>query len=186
MYRCRLLPVLMLLAFPALGIAAPPRYSVTDLGTLGGKSSAADAINDKGQVVGWSETSVVGGRSIIHAFLWDHGKMQDLDTLPAREESSGTEAHSINNHSEVAGGTAPHEGLFLAHGWLWDNSGQKVIKDAADALAVNAAGQVRVTRGNWHSVILQDGAAREVLPVSGYVSITATAMNSHGDVAGYC
>jgi hypothetical protein len=37
----------------------------TPLGTLGGKSSVAMHINDRGQVVGWSQTA----RGVTHAFL---------------------------------------------------------------------------------------------------------------------
>ena len=45
-----------------------------DLGTLGGAVSVAQAINARGQIVGFSETS--GGE--IHAFLWDRGVITDL------------------------------------------------------------------------------------------------------------
>ncbi len=185
MYPCRLLPLLMLFFFPVLGHAAPPHYSVTDLGTLGGKSSAANALNDKGQVVGWAETSAAGERPTIHAFLWGHGKMQDLDTIPDFEYPAGTEARSINNQGTVVGGIAPRMGMSQETGWLWDSSGQQTIKDSGDALAVNDAGQVLVTSG-LHSFIWQNGEMQKVLSVSRYYSTKATAMNSHGDVAGYC
>ena len=36
--------------------AVPIAYSLTDLGTLGGARSHALAINDNGQIVGWSNT----------------------------------------------------------------------------------------------------------------------------------
>ena len=51
------------------------RYNVTDLGTLGGETSQANAINNAGQVVGGASTK--SGNN--HAFLWRPGKgMQDL------------------------------------------------------------------------------------------------------------
>ena len=48
---------------------------MTDLGTLGGKESEAVAINDRGQVVGWSQTKAKDkyGEPIAHAFLWQTG-----------------------------------------------------------------------------------------------------------------
>src|SRR5258708_17743014 len=62
--------------------AIPPRYTLTDLGTLGGKQSIAYGINAKGQVVGSADTtaSLVLGFS-PHAFLWENGTMTDLGTL---------------------------------------------------------------------------------------------------------
>src|SRR5262245_45113186 len=56
----------------------PFSYTVTDLGTLGGKGSVACGINSRGQVVGFS--SIATGQ--LHAFLWSHGVMTDLGTLP--------------------------------------------------------------------------------------------------------
>ena len=54
-----------------------------DLGTLGGWSSAAVAINDRGQIVGTSVTKTKNGDGdpVSHAFLWQNGKMRDLGTL---------------------------------------------------------------------------------------------------------
>jgi probable HAF family extracellular repeat protein len=49
---------------------------ITDLGTLPGDSFAqANAINDRGQVVGWSSGETT------RAFLWEHGVMSELPTL---------------------------------------------------------------------------------------------------------
>jgi probable HAF family extracellular repeat protein len=50
-------------------------YTLTDLGTLGGSGSYASAINDKGQVVGYSDTT---GDLATHAFLYSKGTMTDL------------------------------------------------------------------------------------------------------------
>jgi probable HAF family extracellular repeat protein len=66
-----------------------------DLGTLGGSSSDAAAINDSGQVVGWADTSA--GSS--HAFLYSAGTMQDLGTLGG----SDSQAYAINASGQVVG-----------------------------------------------------------------------------------
>ena len=54
-----------------------------DLGTLGGGASAAEAINEHGQVVGEADTRATdwAGDDLHHAFLWQDGKMRDLGTL---------------------------------------------------------------------------------------------------------
>ena len=53
------------------------RYSVTDLGTLGGVGSLAIGIDASGQVVGSAGT----GGNDWHAFLYDGSTMIDLGTL---------------------------------------------------------------------------------------------------------
>jgi probable HAF family extracellular repeat protein len=62
---------------------------MTDLGTLGGPSSFAFAINEAGQVVGRSATSAY----LTHAFLYAAGQMEDLGTLGG----SFSSASAINN-----------------------------------------------------------------------------------------
>ena len=75
-----------------------------DLGTLpGGIISHANAINDRGQVVGVSTSQEVGDHTstwVDHAFLWEDGKMRDLG-LP--RHGKGGEANSINNKGQVVG-----------------------------------------------------------------------------------
>ncbi len=84
----------------ALAIAAPMGaqtvYYVTDLGTLpGGTNSQALAVNNSGQVVGWSSTS----NSPMHAFLYNLGTMTDLGTLYGRYSA----AYAINNNGQLVG-----------------------------------------------------------------------------------
>ncbi len=78
---------------------------VTDLGSLGGDSSEAQAINSKGQVVGTSD--LVGAdpaSSTAHAFLWQDGKMVDLNSLiPAGSGWVLREACGINAADQIVG-----------------------------------------------------------------------------------
>lgn len=67
----------------------------TDLGTLGGRSSAAAAINERGQIVGKSQTT----DGAWHAFLWQNGKMIDLGTLDGRS----SRAVAINERGWIVG-----------------------------------------------------------------------------------
>ena len=53
--------------------------TMADLGTLGGGTSEAWGINDRGQIVG--NAAIAGEGWIRHAFLYDRGSMKDLGTL---------------------------------------------------------------------------------------------------------
>jgi probable HAF family extracellular repeat protein len=85
----------------------------TDLGTLGVStnpdvdySSAANAINDRGQAVGWSTTAPISAfvdssSSPVHAVLWtESGVVQDLGTLPGDTSSV---ASKLNLFGQVIG-----------------------------------------------------------------------------------
>ena len=75
----------------------------TDLGTLGGGTSAAYGINAAGQVVGESATSGPG----THAFLYSGGTMTDLGTL------GGTHSCRLRHQCRRAGCGAG------AYPWRW-------------------------------------------------------------------
>ena len=69
-----------------------------DLGLLpGSATSSAQAVNNKGQVVGLA-TSAAG---MARAFLWDLGTMRDLGTLPG---DASSQALAINVTSDVVDG----------------------------------------------------------------------------------
>lgn len=72
------------------------KYVMKDLGTLPGFiSSRATAINTRGQIVGWADTT----NNITHAFLWENGVMKDLGTFGGSESL----ASGINNSGEIVG-----------------------------------------------------------------------------------
>lgn len=66
-----------------------------DLGTLGGRHSAATDINEIGEIVGWSRLPDLR----VHAFKFSIGTMTDLD--PGSFESV---ANAINESSVIVGG----------------------------------------------------------------------------------
>ena len=70
-------------------------YRLTDLGTLGGKTSRAYAINAAGQVVGEAATAA----GATHAFLYADGKMTDLGTL----HGGNSVAQGINRLGQIVG-----------------------------------------------------------------------------------
>src|SRR5262245_11534797 len=72
-----------------------PAYTITDLGTLGGRMSQAIGISPSGLVVGVAETSARES----HAFLYQNGVMQDLGTLGG----TGSLAYAVNDAGQVAG-----------------------------------------------------------------------------------
>ena len=72
-----------------------------DLGTLGGTTSYAAAINARGQVVGDS-MSTTGNQ---HAFVYSHGTMTDLNNLIPADSLRGftvTTVSAINERGQIA------------------------------------------------------------------------------------
>jgi probable HAF family extracellular repeat protein len=73
--------------------------TMTDIGTLGGNYSGANAINDRGQITGGSNATSVPGLAYSHAFLWERGEMTDLGT----GQGPYSVANGISNTGTVAG-----------------------------------------------------------------------------------
>ena len=82
-------------------VAGPVLYQVTDLGTLGGDTSYAWAINNGGQIVGTSDTGLTdaSGTPLKHAFRYDTS-LHDLGTLPGVTQSV---AFAVNASGQIAG-----------------------------------------------------------------------------------
>ena len=87
--------------------SAQTRYTVTDLGTLGGTQTQPNAINSSGSITGVSTPATPG---VGYAFTWSApGPIQSLGTLPGTISSDGL---SINDSGWVTGG-AGNEEAFL-------------------------------------------------------------------------
>ncbi len=166
-------------------------FDIVDLGTLGGRQSAAVSINDACQIVGWSEIKPTSGiEHPQYAFLWDKGRMQKLSVFDVK---------AINNSGQVVGSKTVVGQLSAV---LWQKSQLKVLtakpKANAGANAINDAAQ---TVG-WRQLqppnmgieentlmkieaFLHDKSGVQTLPVDNDVVISeAKAINSAGVVAG--
>jgi probable HAF family extracellular repeat protein len=72
--------------------------TMIDLGTLGGSTSDAAAITNKGQVIGRARVSDTP--FVRHAFLWESGQMTDLGAVAPCTRST---AVSINSANQIVG-----------------------------------------------------------------------------------
>jgi probable HAF family extracellular repeat protein len=121
--------------------AGQPR--ITNLGTLGGGSSYANAISADGRVVVGS--SSLGGDQFVHAFRWSAGTgMQDVGCFMAQSNSYGT---AVSADGKTVGGFSPASASAI-HAFRWqlgemDDLGTLGGADSI-AMALSADGSVAV------------------------------------------
>jgi probable HAF family extracellular repeat protein len=147
----------------------PKKGTMQELAPLPGNStSAATAINGRGQAVGISgDCDVAVGRfSARHAVLWEAGAVTDIGNL------GGVSWHTpmaINERGDIVGFSNPpgdDDGSFIAHAFLWTR--EQGIQDLSlfpgddfsQAFSINTRGQV-VGRScgpsGCRAVLWQDG-----------------------------
>ena len=156
--------------------------TLTDLGTLGGKESAATDINNVGQIVGYASTY----SDETHAFLYQQGRMTDLGTLGGTD----SRANGINNRGHVVGG-ANVAGSNKAHAFLYAEGKMTDLGtlegQESTALAINEAGQIVGTSGS-RGFLYSLGKMLDLntlLPQgSGWKSLTPRCINDRGQIAG--
>lgn len=159
-----------------------PRYTIIDLGTLGGHASRAYAINNLGDVAGSAYTAEFER----HACVWKDGAIIDLGALTGPDPQSW--AKDINNVGQVVG-------VSRYAGWravLWDD-GEIIdlgtLNADSYAEAINDAGQIvgysLVAYGEPHAVLWDDGVMTD-LTALGFASGVALDVSPSGAVVGGC
>jgi probable HAF family extracellular repeat protein len=160
----------------------------TDLGALGpGHNSAAFAINDAGQVAGFSSAS---DNSAYHATLWNGTTPTDLGTLGGLSSL----ATGINNSGQVAGYSTTLAGT--THATIWNGTTPTDLGTLGGsysaAFGINDVGQVvgdSYTSGNAaQHATLWDGTALHTPTDLGTLfggRSSAQAINNVGQVVGF-
>lgn len=91
---------------------------IRDLGTLGGTTSQALAVNRRGEVAGYAYTS----DQKRHAFFWDGWTMRDLGTLDASRPDNESEGVAINRWGDVVGSAEGPPFMGREHPFIWNAS----------------------------------------------------------------
>jgi probable HAF family extracellular repeat protein len=160
-----------------------------DLGSLGGQGSAARALNDQDEVVGYSAVSGTGSSQVVHGFLWNRGKMSDLGTLGGADSV----ANDINDVGQIVGGSLTASGgedaFLIRHGHMIDLG--TLGGSQSDAAAINNHGAVvggSLVGGNvLHGFVYNHGKMTDLnslIPAnSGFVIVNAQDINDRGQIA---
>lgn len=138
---------------------------MTDLGTLSDSdlgNSHAQAINNRGQIVGSAEAGLPFYH-FNHGFLWQDGMMHDLSF----ELALDSEAYDINELGQIAGAAEYFDGHFTATIWEWETGnvidlGTLPGTTGSFAIGINNHTQVigMVAVGgfeNWDAFYWEDG-----------------------------
>ena len=176
---------------------------ILDLGTLGGNESYANFINERGQITGAAlnaipdafTTALFIGATQVHAFLWEHGSMQDLGTLGG-PDSFG---YYINDRGEITGQSFTNDvpndttGIPTLNPFLWRHGTMLDLGTLGGTLgnpeALNNRGQVvgesNLAGDETFHPFLWDGRTMRDLGTLGGTFGKAFSINDAGAVVGF-
>lgn len=171
----------MMLAAAAAHAAPAAKWTIVELGALGSRGSIPLAINNRGDVAGYSFATVPGlWFEPPHAFLWQNGTMQDLGThLGDPPGSERTSVRAMNDRGTLAG-------ILGNEAAVWKDGAWSALPFSAWVEDIN---KFEVVVGvHWtgiaaHAFAYRDGVLHDLGTLGGEDS-TAVAVNDKGTVAG--
>jgi len=156
--------------------------------------AGATGINDRGQVVGGSGVcGPVVGSVLMHAVLWENGKVVDLGSLGGKVSNIAT---AINNRGQIVG-VSDLPGDTAQHATLWQDGRMfdlgTLPRDASSAaISINNQGQIVGiscdANGNCRAVLWQDGVIVDlnslIAPRSRLFLTVGNDINDRGEIVG--
>jgi probable HAF family extracellular repeat protein len=167
------------------------------LPTLGGNNGQASAINNRGQIVGISETTVQDSGCppskpghIVSPVLWERGGIRALPTVDGDPDGF---VQGINDRGQAVGSSGTCTNI-ATHAVLWKNDTAFQLPDLGhdgnDVYAINDHGQIVGYVSDGTTVVAalwQDGADGGVTNLGilpGDSAAFATGINNRGQVVG--
>jgi probable HAF family extracellular repeat protein len=159
-------------------------YRVIELRGLGGGSVEALALNNQGNVVGFSQTR----RGLDRAFLYSHGRMKTLCSLL----NGGAYATGINDKGQIVGWSTNKKGT-VSLAFLYNNGRVKAIgklppervTHAAPSFSINDRVQViGFSSQARNAQVLAAGRLKDLGSLKGFGSV-ALGINDPGAIVGY-
>lgn len=170
--------LMLIIAVPALAGAATVPLQMYDLGTLGGKNSFAMDINDKGQVVGWSNTDAE--TYFHHAFLWENGRMIDLGHLGG----GSSYAYAINELGQVVGESSLYGGG--SHAFLWEDGEMTDLGtlggESSTATGINDQGDIVGVSDGGVTFLWRDGTMHDLGMIVPEIGTPDLDINNYGQI----
>ena len=163
------------------------RGRMTDLGTLGGTFGVGNAVNNGGQVVGFSDLT---GDLANHAFVWERGVLTDIGTLGGVNST----ANWINDAGQVVGSANLPDGTH--HAFVWWNGkmtdlGTIGSDPCSNGFHINSSGQVVGTTADCHGTVLhaylwEQGSMLDLNAFIGpdFTSVEPIAISDAGKIVG--
>jgi probable HAF family extracellular repeat protein len=165
-----------------------------DLGTLGGPDAWANAINDRGQIVGFSYTDLTPiastGLPTIAPFLWDDGKMVNLGSFGGHNG----QAALINNRGQVLG-ASNLPGDQSSHFFIWERGKLTDLSTPQPAGSMTVANWIDDSgevvgaldtpgTGQLHAARWINGVLTDLGTLPGDCASEAFTSNSRGQIGG--
>jgi hypothetical protein len=181
----------------AVETACSVSTSILESPRPGSKEVQAKALNDRGDIVGFADsTSVTGEAKPIHAIVWKGGKAADAVDLGVLPGYVSSEAYGVNNHGVVFG--LLYDRKQRTFPFRWKDGRMTVLKgpngrlqqaDVPDRNTINDRGQMAATlliAGQRRAVRWSpDGKAIFLPALPGHTWTNVWSINGDGVVSGW-